>query len=170
MAYISQADKAELAPAIKAVLKKYGMKGSIAIKHHFSLVVNIQSGPLDFDHTHGDGYTQVNTYNIDRHYTGIAKQFLTELLTAMKGTKWFDRSDIMTDYFHVAYYCEINIGKWNKPYVLDIENLGSSMLPKTKEVETLEELVGDEMAAKLRDLGMIKEKDTGYKYSQDEMI
>lgn len=23
----------------------------------------------------------------------------------------------MTDYFHVAYYCEINIGKWNKPYV-----------------------------------------------------
>ena len=170
MAYISQADKAELAPAIKAVLKKYGMKGSIAIKHHFSLVVNIQSGPLDFDHTHGDGYTQVNTYNIDRHYTGIAKQFLNELVKAMKGTKWFDRSDIMTDYFHVAYYCEINIGKWNKPYVLDIENLGSSMLPKTKEVETLEELVGDEMAAKLRDLGMIKEKDTGYKYSQDEMI
>jgi len=170
MAYISQKDKAELAPAIKRVLKKYGMKGSIAIKHHFSLVVNIQSGPLDFDHTHGDGYTQVNTYNIDRHYTGIAKQFLNELVKAMKGTKWFDRSDIMTDYFHVAYYCEINIGKWNKPYVLDIENLGSSMLPKTKEVETLEELVGDEMAAKLRDLGMIKEKDTGYKYSQDEMI
>ena len=117
MAYISQKDKAELAPAIKAVLKKYGMKGSIAIKHHFSLVVNVQSGPLDFDHTHGDGYTQVNTYWIDRHYSGDARQFLTELLTAMKGTKWFDNSDIMTDYFHVAYYCEINIGKWNKPYV-----------------------------------------------------
>ena len=32
------------------------------------------------------------------------------------------------------------------------------MLPRaTKEVETLEELVGDEMAAKLRDLGMIKD-------------
>ena len=32
MAYISQQDKKELAPGIKRVLKKYGMKGSIAVK------------------------------------------------------------------------------------------------------------------------------------------
>ena len=163
MAYIGQKDKAELAPAIKAVLKKYGMKGSIAIKHHMSLVVNVQSGPLDFDHSHGDGYTQVNTYHIDRFYSGDVKQFLKELVVAMKGTKWFDKSDIMSDYFHTAYYIDINIGKWNKPYV-------QTAFPKTKAVETLEELVGDDMAAKLRDLGMIKQQDTGYKYSQDEMI
>ena len=31
MAYVSKQDKAELAPAIKAVLKKYDMKGSISI-------------------------------------------------------------------------------------------------------------------------------------------
>jgi len=116
MAYISQKDKAELAPGIKAVLAKYGMKGSIAIKHHFTLVVNVQSGPLDFDHSHGDGYTQVNTYHIDRHYSGDVKQFLNELVVAMKGTKWFDKSDIQSDYFHTAYYIDINIGKWNKPY------------------------------------------------------
>ena len=48
MAYISQEDKKALAPAIKAVLKKYGVKGSIAINHHSSLVVNIKSGVLDF--------------------------------------------------------------------------------------------------------------------------
>ncbi len=29
MAYVSQADKAKLAPQIKKVLSKYGMKGSI---------------------------------------------------------------------------------------------------------------------------------------------
>ena len=117
MAYISQKDKAELAPGIKRVLKKYGMKGSIAIKHHFSLVVNVQSGPLDFTHSHGDGYTQVNTYHIDRHYSGDVRQFLNELVVAMKGTKWFDKSDIQSDYFHTAYYIDINIGRWNKPYV-----------------------------------------------------
>ena len=168
MAYISQQDKKDLAPGIKRVLNKYGMKGSIAIKHYSSLVVNLQSGPIDFDM---DGYTSVNVYHIDRHYTGIARDFLNELVKAMKGTKWFDKSDIMTDYFHTAYYININVGKWNKPYVLDIENMGSSLLPKaTKEVETLEELVGDDMAKKLRDLGMIKDEDTGYKYSQDEMI
>jgi hypothetical protein len=126
MAYISQKDKAELAPGIKRVLKKYGVKGSIAIKHHMSLVVNLQSGPIDFDM---DDYTSVNVYHIDRHYTGVAKQFLNELLTAMKGTKWFDKSDIMTDYFHTAYYCNVNVGRWNKPYLLDVENSGSSLLP-----------------------------------------
>lgn len=154
MAYISQADKKDLAPAIKRVLNKYGMKGSIAIKHHMSLVVNLQSGPIDFDH---DDFNSVNVYHIDRHYVGIAKDFLNELVVAMKGDKWFDKSDIQSDYFHTAYYIDINVGKWNKPYVLDVENMGSSMLPKTKEVETLEELVGVEQAAKLRELGMIKE-------------
>ena len=167
MAYISQKDKKELAPGIKAVLKKYGMKGSIAIKNHMSLVVNLQSGPIHFDM---DGYTSVNVYHIDKHYTGRAKDFLNELVVAMKGTKWFDKSDIMTDYFHTAYYIDINVGKWNKPYVVDITNAVDITEKTTKEVETLEQLVGNDMAKKLRDLGMIKEKDTGYKYSQDEMI
>ena len=167
MAYISQKDKKELAPGIKAVLKKYGMKGSIAVKNHMSLVVNLQSGPIHFDM---DGYTSVNVYHIDKHYTGRAKDFLNELVVAMKGTKWFDKSDIMTDYFHTAYYIDINVGKWNKPYVVDITNAVDITEKTTKEVETLEQLVGDDMAKKLRDLGMIKEKDTGYKYSQDEMI
>jgi len=80
MAYVSQQDKKELAPAIKKVLSKYGMKGSISIRHHSTLVVTLQSGAIDFkDYSHGDGYIQVNTYHIDSHYTGKAKAFLNEL-------------------------------------------------------------------------------------------
>ena len=124
MAYISQQDKKDLAPAIKAVLKKYGMKGTIAINHYSSLVVNIQSGVLDFtDHfSHGDGYIQVNTYHIDSWYSGTIKRFLQDLLKAMKGTKWYNNSDAMTDYFDTAYYMDINIGKWNKPYIQTLTN------------------------------------------------
>ena len=48
MAYISQERKKQLAPNIKAVLKKYGAKGTIGVKHHSSLVVNISSSPFDF--------------------------------------------------------------------------------------------------------------------------
>jgi len=119
MAYVSQADKKELAPAIKKVLSKYGMKGSISIRHHSTLVVTLQSGAIDFgEYTHGDGYIQVNVYHIERHYKGKAQKFLTELLAAMKGPGWFDKSDSMTDYFHVKHYCDINVGKWNKPYFL----------------------------------------------------
>ena len=119
MAYVSQDDKAKLAPAIKKVLNKYGMKGSISIRHHMSLVVTLQSGAIDFkDYSHGDGYIQVNTYHIATQYQGKAKAFLTELLAAMKGPDYFNEDDAMTDYFHRSHYTDINIGKWNKPYFL----------------------------------------------------
>ena len=121
MAYISQQDKKDLAPAIKSVLKNYGMKGTISINHHSSLVVTVQSGVLDFSghFTHGDGYIQVNTFshNIDTWYSGTIKNFLKDLVKAMKGNKWYNKSDAMVDYFDTAYYIDINIGKWNKPYV-----------------------------------------------------
>lgn len=116
MAYVSQEMKKELAPAIKGVLKKYGMKGSIAVQNHSTLVVNLKSGAIKFEHTHGEGYTQVNTYWIERHYKGKAQKFLSELLAAMKGPKYFCEDDIQTDYFHRSHYTDINIGRWNKPY------------------------------------------------------
>ena len=119
MAYVSQQDKKELAPAIKKVLSKYGMKGSISIRNHSTLQVTLQSGAIDFkDYSHGDGYIQVNTYHIDAHYSGKAKAFLNELLDAMKGPKYFNNDDAMTDYFHRSHYTDINVGKWNKPYFL----------------------------------------------------
>ena len=119
MAYVSQKDKAKLAPQIKKVLSKYGMKGSISIRHHSTLVVTLQSGSIDFgEYTHGDGYIQVNTYHIESHYRGKAKSFLTELLAAMKGPDYFNNDDAMTDYFHRSHYTDINVGRWNKPYFL----------------------------------------------------
>ena len=118
MAYVSKQDKAELAPAIKAVLKKYDMKGSISIRHYSTLVVKIKQGAIDFaDYfTHGEGYIQVNEYHIDRHYQGIHKAFLSELLAAMKGTKYYNNDDAMTDYFDRSHYTNIYIGAWDKPY------------------------------------------------------
>lgn len=134
MAYISQKDKKDLAPAIKAVLKKYNVKGTIGIRHHSTLVVNIKEGALDFignanikakkwaDNSGCEFYPiegsyQVNPYHFDKE-EGIFKKFFTELEAAMKGTKWYDNSDMMTDYFETAYYLSINIGKYDKPYIL----------------------------------------------------
>lgn len=114
MAYMSQEQKAKLAPAIKAVLKKYNMKGSIAVRHNSTLVVNIKSGPIDF----GGDYFQVNHYYIDSRYTGVAKDFLNELKAAMMAEHW-DESDAMTDYFSCAYFVSINIGSWDKKYKVE---------------------------------------------------
>ena len=120
MAYISQELKAVLTPGIKAVLKKYDVKGTIAVRNHSTLVVNIKEGAIDFakDCTNNDYHYQVNTYHIDRGWKGVANKFLKELDAAMKGEVWYDNSDAMTDYFDTAYYTDINIGKWNKGYVV----------------------------------------------------
>ena len=114
MAWVSQEDKAKLSPAIKAVLDKYGMKGSIAVRNHMSLVVTVKSGPIDF----GGDSIDVNTYWIDEHYKGQARQFLNGLHRAMMGPDWFCNDDAQTDYFHRSHYCDIHIGRWDKPYVL----------------------------------------------------
>ena len=114
MAYISQEKKKELAPAIKAVAKKFGMKVTIGIDNHSSLIVRVKEGPLQFD-----DYEQVNTYHIEKFYGTGTKQtaFLEEMVTAMKGEGWYCNDDAMTDYFDRAYYTDIHIGKWDKAYI-----------------------------------------------------
>ena len=118
MAYVSQADKKRLAPAIKAVLKKYDMKGTIAVRNHRTLVVKLRSGRIDFaPYMHdNDQYIDVNVYWIDTHYNGVARDFLNELLDAMKGSEYFNDDDAMTDYFSRSHYTDIEVGAWNKPY------------------------------------------------------
>lgn len=125
MAYVSQEMKKELAPQIKAVLKKYGMKGSLAVRHHSSLVCNIKSGKLDILGALGASeyerdYVQVNPYWIEENYDNPqVVAFLTELKAAMEGPNFFDHSDPMTDYFHRSHYIDINVGQFDKPYVLE---------------------------------------------------
>jgi len=118
MAYVSQSMKKELAPGIKAVLNRYGMKGSIRVRNHSTLCVTVKSGAIDFsEYMRGEAYIDVNEYWIDTHYSGIARDFLNELLAAMKGPNYFNDDDAMTDYFHRSHYTDISIGTaWNKPY------------------------------------------------------
>ena len=126
MAYINQEDKKRLAPKIKEVLKKHGVKGTISISHHSNLVVRLKEGKVDL---YGEkvapnswcgshGSDSVNTYWIDDHHTGVSKDFLNELHAAMNDGNW-DKSDVQTDYFNVGWYSDIVVGNnsANKPYV-----------------------------------------------------
>lgn len=132
MAYMSQEKKAQIAPKVKKILKKYGVKGSLAVRNHSTLVLNIKSGEIDFLESFNrlgaaefrPSYNQfqpatksidVNPYHYQDHFDGKAKKFLSEVIPAMNDGN-FDKSDIMTDYFHVGWYVGVNIGKWNKPY------------------------------------------------------
>ena len=141
MAYVSQELKSKLSPKIKAICKKHGVKASIAVRHHSTLVLNVKSGKIDFienyiktdadkvvankmspdtiAHIRKNQSLDVNTYWAHEHYSGKAKQFLTEMISAMKGPDFFDETDAQTDYFHCSHYIDINIGKWDKPYIVE---------------------------------------------------
>lgn len=111
MAYISQETKKKLAPAIKAVLKEFGVKGTIAVRDHCTLLVNIKQGSVEF------GRDNVQVHNAHgSQYQGKTREFIEKLFAAMKGDEWYDDSDSMTDYFDTAYYMRLNVGDYDKPY------------------------------------------------------
>ena len=135
MAYMSPEKKAKIAPKIKAILAKYKVKGSLAVRNHMTLCLNLKSGSIDFiansntvcGNSHyqvvsgfkpsTSGYDQVNPYHFKDHYDGKALAFMQEVFHAMNDGN-HDRSDIQSDYFDVGWYVDVNIGKWNKPYLL----------------------------------------------------
>jgi len=117
MAYMNQERKAARMPAIKAVFKKYGIKGSVRVRHHSTLVATLRSGPIDF-FAQTDHY-QVNEYWIEENFAGDARDCLLELKAALLGDDFFDHSDAQVDYFHRSHYIDIQLGEWNKPYVCD---------------------------------------------------
>ena len=136
MAYISQADKAKIANQIKPLLMKYGVKGTLSIRNHSAIVLTLKSGKIDFFgnsnrvcansgrmndgwQPNTSGNASVNRYWFHEHYDGAAKAFLTEAYKALMSADWYDNSDAMTDYFNTAYYMYINIGKWDKPYIVE---------------------------------------------------
>ncbi len=136
MAYISQELKKTLTPAIKSVLAKYGMKGTVGIQHHDTLVVTIKSGTLDLIGNHVKYSESVGrqfpdgiptSLSVDQHYARevavedifdeTVKNFYDELFVAIKGDTWFDKSNIKTDCFNTEYYIDVNIGKFDNPYI-----------------------------------------------------
>lgn len=137
MAYMNQERKAKIAAQVKPILAKYRMKGSLSVRNHSTIVLKLTAGPIDFI---GDLNTQrqlgyvtakldkdkmrqryeldINPYWYHEHYTGESLAFLSEIIPAMKAADWYDNSDISTDYFNTAYYYDVNVGTWNKPYTL----------------------------------------------------
>jgi hypothetical protein len=132
MAYMNQEKKKKIAAELKKSLAGTGLKYTLAVNNYSTLVMNIQSGPVDFlanaeavakakpREMFGGNLTrpkaiQVNTYWYQDHFTGEALELLKKIVPVMN-TGNHDRSDIQSDYFDVGWYVNVNIGQWNKPY------------------------------------------------------
>lgn len=133
MAYISQERKSQIAVQVKPILQRYGIKGTLAVRDHMTLVLNIREGQIDFiknfNETVADrpggfrtgdaavDHISVNPFWYHEHFSGKAKRFLAEVMAALNDGN-HDNSDPQTDYFDVGWYVDINIGKWDRPYQL----------------------------------------------------
>ena len=133
MACIRKEDKAIISELMKPILKKYNVKATLSISNNSTIYLNVKSSPIDFigifneNVVREDFHTNyavdnltINPHWYDSHFKGdeIALSFLKEAHAALKGADWYDNTDVQSDYFDTAYYFYINIGKWDKPYIL----------------------------------------------------
>lgn len=113
MAYISVEEVKNVREKLKEQFPKF--KFSVSGGSSLELKVAIMKGPEDFSELTKDwSNPTINEYHL--HNYGKFEKFFEKILKVMKSQDWFDESDSMTDYFHVAYYMNLSIGKWNKPY------------------------------------------------------
>jgi hypothetical protein len=139
MAWVQKETIDKVRAALKVLNKEYGMKTSVSGTNSSSLKVRIVSGKIDFvqnrldmleaDHrfseaekenhrlylTKFNSGIQVNHYWLDTSFSGVALEYLEKVKAIMSVDHW-DKSDVQSDYFHCAYYMNIDIGKWDKPY------------------------------------------------------
>jgi len=132
MAYMNQERKAVIAEKVKPILTRYGVKGTLKTDR-YSITLTLKQGRLDFigdlnsdrmrwdtskDELRKEYHLDVNPYWFQEHYNGDSYFFLKEIMDALKAANWYDRSDAQTDYFDTAYYYNVNIGNWRKPYIV----------------------------------------------------
>ena len=83
-----------------------------SIDNYSTIRLTLQSGSIDF------GTDSINEYWYKDHFADNpeALNFLSEVIPALNVGN-FDNSDPMTDYFHVGWYVDVNLGRYDKPYV-----------------------------------------------------
>lgn len=117
MAYITTAAVKEIREELKARFPtNRGWKFSV-IRRDGGLAVAIAIMKAPFDMADGKKYVNVNQFHIDSHYKDDEHTRL--VLETVKGIitrEHFDHSDSQSDYFHVAFYYDMNIGKWDSEF------------------------------------------------------
>ena len=127
MAYITTAEVKEIRNSLKEAFGP-GLKFGVKKQHYSSVKVTIKKGNVDFSDImrEGDhGYAQINHYHT--HMYGEHAKLFDKIVDIIKtapgkaegGREWFDESDSMVDYFHTAFYFNLEVGNYGKPYIYE---------------------------------------------------
>ena len=108
MAYLSKENYEAKKPALMAVMKKYGVKGSVSRKDCSYLVITIKGGKLDFAAASGRECSQVMCAYPPKWAQLNTKEGACIMeLCAIAQAGNHDRSDSQTDYYDVGWYADI---------------------------------------------------------------
>jgi hypothetical protein len=134
MAYMPQEKKQLINAALKKVMPK-DWKWSLSVRHHSTIVLTIQSAPVDLCQEWADcinaGHraqaqpdlyavrsrpdnVQVNTHYPENQFSASLPVIEAALECLNDGNHY--NSDFQTDYFDVGWYVDINLGRWDKPF------------------------------------------------------
>lgn len=61
-------------------------------------------------------YGQINPYHYRNGWHDDATVAVIDKAMAVITADHWDKSDIMSDYFHCAFYYDLSVGTWDKPY------------------------------------------------------
>lgn len=140
MAYITTERVAEIRKELKSAFPTF--KFSVTRKHYSTVDVAILAADIDLLQCENDGktYAAVNNYWIGENYKDRPeiKAALLKISDIVNNGN-FDNSDSQTDYFHVGYYVDISIGRYDKPFVYNAPKSAPATV-EVVEVPTVEEV------------------------------
>lgn len=136
MAYISAQDVKKIRVALKAAFPefKFGVRKSIG-----GVDVTVVSGPLDLfeDCYHGEGYGEINHYHLGNYTNSDFYKAIDFIIRNAGKQYYYNNSDTKIDYFDVAFYYNIDVGSWSKPYEIKFPKKGIYHIPNYQaEAET----------------------------------
>ena len=136
MAYINAEDVNHIRVALKKEFPQY--KFSVTRDHWLGVNINFMEGPRFSEYEYFDRYThETKIGNLDSHdqinhssmytLTNFYGEENAKILDKVSeiahtapglagGKEYYNNNDIQSDYFDVAYYVSISVGKWNKEY------------------------------------------------------
>ena len=143
MAYITADEVREIRNALKAEFPN--LRFSVRKDNNSSLDVSITKGDFDLRHVAevlnknnpdlrdgwcpdaaadrvemvmNRGYMQINHHHFESQFESDPDlvEMFSKIISIMKGEKWFNDCDSMTDYFHIKHWLHLEIGRHAKAY------------------------------------------------------